>query len=264
VAAVFERFTERARQVVVLAQDESRALRHGYIGTEHLLLGLLREEEGIAAHVLQSLEITLEAVRVQVREIVGEGESITTGQIPFTPDAKEVLEGALKEAVSLGHNYIGSEHILLGLVGVENGVAVRLLHDHRVTPERVREEVIRALSGPGAPFDLSHLALALERAKVALIEAQRFEAAASLRNRQRELVQLAGEIQSELDRLDPEFRPPPPRAADAARWQYEVKVLEGASDTWAQQLSTWRREGWELLAVVPEGERRSAILERRV
>jgi uncharacterized protein (TIGR00255 family) len=106
---VFERFTERARQVVVLAQDEARALKHNYIGTEHILLGLLREEEGLAARVLEQLDITVEEVRAQVARIVGQGDEVTTGQIPFTPRAKKVLELALREALSLGHNYIGTE-----------------------------------------------------------------------------------------------------------------------------------------------------------
>src|SRR2546428_12877940 len=113
---LFERFTERARQVVVLAQDESRALRHNYIGTEHVLLGFLREEEGLAARVLESLEITLEAARAKVVQVVGEGDEVTTGQIPFTARSKKVLELGMHEAVSLGHRYIGTEHILLGLV----------------------------------------------------------------------------------------------------------------------------------------------------
>ena len=118
---MFERFTERARQVVVLAQDEARALKHNYIGTEHILLGLLREEEGLAARVLESLDITVEEVRAQVARIVGQGDEVTTGQIPFTPRAKKVLELALREALSLGHNYIGTEHILLGLVRENEG-----------------------------------------------------------------------------------------------------------------------------------------------
>src|SRR5207248_887978 len=123
---MFERFTERARQVVVLAQDEARALKHNYIGTEHILLGLLREEEGLAARVLESLDITVEEVRAQVARIVGQGDEVTTGQIPFTPRAKKVLELALREALSLGHNYIGTEHILLGLVREHEGLAARI------------------------------------------------------------------------------------------------------------------------------------------
>src|SRR3989337_697846 len=146
---MFERFTERARQVVVLAQEEARTLKHNYIGTEHILLGLLREEEDIASGVLPSLDITVERVRAQVVRIVGSGEEVTSGQIPFTPRAKKVLELALREALSLGHNYIGTEHILLGLVRENEGVAARILLDFDADSEKIRNEVIRMLSGPG-------------------------------------------------------------------------------------------------------------------
>jgi ATP-dependent Clp protease ATP-binding subunit ClpC len=146
---MFERFTERARQVVVLAQDEARALRHNYIGTEHLLLGLLREEEGLAARVLETLGVTLEQSRDQVRAIIGAGEPGETlaGQIPFTPRAKKTLELALREARSLGHQFIGTEHVLLGLVRVGEGVGVKILDALGASPAVVREEVIRSLSG---------------------------------------------------------------------------------------------------------------------
>src|SRR4030088_366391 len=147
---MFERFTERARQVVVLAQEAARTLKHNYIGTEHILLGLLREEEGLAARVLESLDITVERVRAQVVRIVGSGEEVTSGQIPFTPRAKKVLELALREALSLGHNYIGTEHILLGLVRENEGVAARILLDFDAVSEKIRNEVIRMLSGPGS------------------------------------------------------------------------------------------------------------------
>jgi len=146
---MFERFTERARQVVVLAQEEARALKHNYIGTEHLLLGLLREEEGVAARVLEGLDISVEEVRAAVVRIVGSGEEEPQGQIPFTPRAKKVLELALREALSLGHNYIGTEHILLGLVREDEGVAARILLDLDAEPEKIRNEVMRMLSGPG-------------------------------------------------------------------------------------------------------------------
>jgi len=146
---VFERFTERARQVVVLAQDEARALKHNYIGTEHILLGLLREEEGLAARVLESLDITVEEVRAQVARIVGQGDEVTTGMIPFTPRAKKVLELSLREGLSLGHNSIGTEHILLGLVRVNEGVAARILLDFDADAEKIRNEIIRMLSGLG-------------------------------------------------------------------------------------------------------------------
>ena len=145
---MFERFTERARQVIVLAQDEARTLKHNYIGTEHVLLGLLREEQGLAARALEGLDITVERVRAQVVRIVGSGEEVTTGQIPFTPRAKKVLELALREALSLGHNYIGTEHLLLGLVRENEGVAARILLDFDADAEKIRGEVIRMLSGP--------------------------------------------------------------------------------------------------------------------
>src|SRR4030042_5617322 len=113
---VFQRFSDRARRVVVLAQEEARMLNHNYIGTEHLLLGLIQEGEGVAAKALESMNISLEAVRNQVEEIIGRGSSAPTGHIPFTPRAKKVLELSLREALQLGHNYIGTEHILLGLI----------------------------------------------------------------------------------------------------------------------------------------------------
>jgi ATP-dependent Clp protease ATP-binding subunit ClpC len=146
---VFERFTERARQVVVLAQDEARALRHNYIGTEHILLGLLREEEGLAARVLESLDIRVDEVRAQVARIVGQGDEVTTGQIPFTPRTKKVLELALKESLALGHNYIGTEHVLLGLARENEGVAARILLDFDVDAELIRHEIMLMLFGPG-------------------------------------------------------------------------------------------------------------------
>jgi ATP-dependent Clp protease ATP-binding subunit ClpC len=145
---MFERFTERARQVVVLAQEEARTLKHNYIGTEHILLGLLREEDGLAARVLDSLDVTVERVRAQVVRIVGSGEQDTCGQIPFTPRAKKVLDLATSEALALGADHIGTEHILLGLAREGEGVAARILLDLGADRERVRDAVIRALPGP--------------------------------------------------------------------------------------------------------------------
>jgi ATP-dependent Clp protease ATP-binding subunit ClpC len=142
---VFERFTERARQVVVLAQDEARALKHNYIGTEHILLGLLREQDGIAAGALGSVGVRLDEVRDQVGRIVGHGDEVTSGQIPFTPRAKKVLELSLREAVALRHTHIGPEHILLGLARENDGVATRILLDQGADSEKVRQEVIRRL-----------------------------------------------------------------------------------------------------------------------
>ncbi|HZA44643.1 MAG TPA: ATP-dependent Clp protease ATP-binding subunit, partial [Rubrobacter sp.] len=144
---MFERFTERARKVVVLAQDEARHFNHNYIGTEHLLLGLLREDEGVAAQALSSLNVALDEVREQIESIVGYGEEGTGAQAPFTPRSKKVLELALREALQLGHNYIGTEHILLGLVRESEGVAARVLSNLDVDPDKVRREVVRRLGG---------------------------------------------------------------------------------------------------------------------
>jgi ATP-dependent Clp protease ATP-binding subunit ClpC len=159
---VFERFTERAKQVVVLAQDEARLLKHNYIGTEHILLGLLREEEGLAARVLESLDITLEEVRAQVQRVVGQGNEVATGQIPFTPRAKKVLQLSLKEALAMNHNYIGTEHILLGLARENDGVAARILLDLGADAERVREAVIEMLGGGPVPHPRGVRAVEIE------------------------------------------------------------------------------------------------------
>src|SRR2546427_4664856 len=144
---MFERFTDRARRVVVLAQEEARMLNHNYIGTEHLLLGLIHEGEGVAAKALESMGISLEAVRQQVEEIIGQGQAAPTGHIPFTPRAKKVLELSLREALQLGHNYIGTEHILLGLIREGEGVAAQVLQKLGADLNRVRQTVIQLLSG---------------------------------------------------------------------------------------------------------------------
>jgi ATP-dependent Clp protease ATP-binding subunit ClpA len=196
---VFERFTERARQVVVLAQDEARAFGHNYIGTEHLLLGLLREE-GVAARVLEALDVSLEEVRAEVARIIGTGDEVATGQIPFTPRGKKVLELALREALSLGHNHIGTQHILLGLVREGQGVAMQILLGFEADGEKIRNEVIRAIAGH-APFeavaplapDLLEEVERVRAEKQAALEAQEFERAASLRTRERNLVRLGRE-----------------------------------------------------------------------
>ena len=142
---MFERFTDRARRVVVLAQEEARLLNHNYIGTEHILLGLIHESEGIAARALTALDISLEAVRGEVTEIVGQGQSAPTGHIPFTPRAKKVLELSLREALQFGHNYIGTEHILLGLIREGEGVGAEVLQRLGADLNRVRQSVNPAL-----------------------------------------------------------------------------------------------------------------------
>ncbi len=155
---MFERWTERARTVMTLAQEEARLLAHNYIGTEHVLLGLLEEGEGMAARVLNDLDVSVDEVREKVARIVGiriEGTEVAE-RIPMTPRVKKVLELALREALSLGHNYVGTEHILLGLVRENEGVGARILLDLDVTAEKVRNDVIRLLSGPRAPSPSIH------------------------------------------------------------------------------------------------------------
>jgi len=210
---VFERFTERARQVVVFAQDEARQLRHNYIGTEHLLLGLLREEEGLAARLLGSLGVTREDVREQVGAIIGTGDKVSSGQIPFTPRAKKVLELSLREAVSLGHRYIGTEHILLGIVSENEGVAAQILLDLGWDADKIRDEVIRMRSGPNhrrafstedpetfepqspplAPDVAAELAR-LSAEKEDALQMKDFERAGALLDRERRLIRAAGDL----------------------------------------------------------------------
>ena len=142
---MFERFTDRARRVVVLAQEEARMLSHNYIGTEHILLGLIHEGEGVAAKALESLGISLDAVREQVQDIIGQGQQQPTGHIPFTPRAKKVLELSLREALQLGHNYIGTEHLLLALFGQPEGIAAQILADAGASHPAVKAKVVELL-----------------------------------------------------------------------------------------------------------------------
>src|SRR5215210_6211864 len=148
---MFERFTDRARRVVVLAQEEARMLSHNYIGTEHILLSLIHEGEGVAAKALESLEISLEAVPGQVEDIIGQGQQAPSGHVPCPPRAKKVLELSLREALQLGHNYIGTEHILLGLIREGEGVAAQVLVKLGADLSRVRQQVIQLLSGYQGP-----------------------------------------------------------------------------------------------------------------
>ena len=147
---MFERYTDRARRVVVLAQEEARMLNHNYIGTEHILLGLIHEGEGVAAKALESLGISLDAVRQQVEEIIGQGQQAPSGHIPFTPRAKKVLDLSRREASQFGHNYIGTEHILLGLIREGDGVAAQVLVKLGADLNRVRQQVIGMLRGQRA------------------------------------------------------------------------------------------------------------------
>jgi hypothetical protein len=169
---MFERFTDRARRVVVLAQEEARLLNHNYIGTEHILLGLIHEGQGVAAKALETLGISLEAVRGEVGEIIGQGDQAPSAHIPFTPRAKKVLELSLREALELGHNYIGTEHILLGLVREGQGVAAQVLVKQGAGLEQVRQAVVQLLSGyvgpsgPGGPLGQVRLS---QRAAAAMV-----------------------------------------------------------------------------------------------
>lgn len=194
---MFERFTEEARGVVVLAQEETRTLRHNYIGTEHLLLGLLRQEEENAAwRPLQSLGVTLQATRESVTRLVGPAEELTSGQVPFTPRAKKVLELSLREALSLGHNWIGTEHILLGMARENEGVAARILLEFGADAEQIRSRVTEVVGAPPTVSVASGVAGG--RATRVPIEVAWFDGLGDL------LGQLAREIRQELVR-DPDL-----------------------------------------------------------
>jgi ATP-dependent Clp protease ATP-binding subunit ClpA len=204
---VFERFTDRARRVIVLAQEEARLLGHDYIGTEHLLLGLAREGQGVAAKVLEVLGIGLEALRSQVQEVIGRGQRAPSGHVPFTPRAKKVLELSLREALELGHDYIGTEHLLLGMIREGEGVAAQVLVRLGADLARARGQVIELVSGhagggveAGAgtrlvrmtvPEDLREAEEQLagvRREKQAAIDAEDYARAAALRDQERQLV----------------------------------------------------------------------------
>ncbi len=214
---MFERFTDRARRVVVLAQEEARLLNHDYIGTEHLLLGLAHEGQGVAAKALEVLGIRLEALRSQVEEIIGRGESeaASSGHIPFTPRAKKVLELSLRESQQLGHNYIGTEHVLLGLIREGEGVAAQVLVKLSADLSRARGLVIQLLSGyAGGPEAVARTRLVrmtvpddlreaeeqldqLRRQKEAAIDAEDFGRAAALRDAEKELLRRLAERERE-------------------------------------------------------------------
>jgi ClpA/ClpB-like protein/UvrB/UvrC motif-containing protein len=241
---MFQRFTDRARRVVVLAQEEASRLDHGYIGTEHILLGLIHEGEGVAANALKALGIRLGPVRQQVEEIIGRGQEAPQGHIPFTPRAKKVLELSLRESKQLGHNYIGTEHILLGLIREGDGVAAQVLVRLGADLNRVRQQVIQLLHGrtaeepgPGAEAgletveqrltaieqrvgtgpdtsDLDEQIEAVRTEKEAAVDAQDFDQAVSLRDREKQL--LAG------------------KAARHEQWAAEHPALPDLAERWRQ------------------------------
>ena len=200
---MFRRFTDRARRVVVLAQEEARLLRHDYVGTEHILLGLVYEGEGVAAKALESLGLSLQEVRRQVIEITGHGQDTPAGRIPFTPRAKKALELSLREALALGHTYIGTEHLLLGLLREEHGIAARLLTGLGAGHDRVREQVTALLNQreqanretqqarQAIHAELADTAEQLDHVraqKEAALDTEDFEAAKALRDREKQLL----------------------------------------------------------------------------
>ena len=255
---MFERFTDRARRVVVLAQDEARMLNHAHIGTEHLLLGLVHEGQGVAARALEALGISLEAVRREVEETIGRGEQAPGGHIPFTPQAKKVLELSLRESTQLGHQYIGTEHILLGLLHEGEGVAARVLVKMGTDLDRVRQKVIELLHDRSAERppsgirvssraagdllglletldqrleaierwvgmrpdlrDLDEGIARLRHDKEAAVEAQDFKTAAALRDQEKELV-------ADRDAREKEHAAGPSLADEAGRLRAELERL---------------------------------------
>ncbi len=216
---LFTRFTDRTRRVVVLAQVQARELGHGFVGTQHLLLGLLVEGEGVAAVVLESLGISLEEVRDRVEEIVGRGQGTPAGHIPFTPSAKQVLERSLREALQLGHTYIGTEHLLLSLLGEGDGIPAQVLAGRGADYALVRKRVVAVLTGryeqadpktrlvrlpvPAGITDVAEQLRQVQRQKTAAFEAGDLEAAAALRGRERQLraekLRLEAEWEAGLD-----------------------------------------------------------------
>ncbi len=259
---MFERFSQRARRVVVLAQEEARTLNHNYIGTEHILLGLIREGSGVAAQALESLGISLEAVRQQVGQIIGRGQQAPSGHIPFTPRAKKVLELSLREAQQLGHNYIGTEHILLGLIREGSGVAAQVLVKLGADLNRARQQVVQLLhghqseevTGEDLPLpddaltrgdsldrrlaaierwiglrpdldDLDQEIARVRREKEAAIDRQDFEASAALRDQEKQL--LAARARQEKERTEAAAGRMP-LAQELARVKAEVELLRAS------------------------------------
>jgi hypothetical protein len=196
---MFERFTNRARRVVVLAQEEARMLNHNYVGTEHILLGLIHEGQGTAAKALESLGIGLDMVRREVEEVIGEGQEAPSGHIPFTPRAKKVLELSLREALELNHNYIGTEHILLGLIREGEGVAAQVLVRLGADLDRVRQQVIDLLAAYKARAEEAEQAVPSEPAEPSAPSAS--AAPAEARSRERQAVALAARVEAIEARL---------------------------------------------------------------
>jgi ATP-dependent Clp protease ATP-binding subunit ClpA len=237
---MFERFTDRARRVVVLAQDEARLLNHNYIGTEHILLGLLHEGEGVAAKAMESLGISLDAVRQQVKEIIGQGQQTPSGHIPFTPRAKKVMELSLRESLQLGQNHIGTEHILLGLIREGDGVAAQVLVRLGADLNRVRRQVIILLHddqgkepSPGTAAVEHTLRPGVQtrldtvEGRLAALE-QRVETGPDTSDLDEQIAQVGSEKESAVDARDYE------RAASLRNREKELLVTKaGRQEQWA-------------------------------
>jgi ATP-dependent Clp protease ATP-binding subunit ClpA len=243
---MFERFTDRARRVVVLAQEEARMLNHNYIGTEHILLGLIHEGEGVAAKALESLGISLEAVRQQVEEIIGQGQQAPSGHIPFTPRAKKVLELSLREALQLGHNYIGTEHILLGLIGEGEGVAAQVLVKLGADLNRVRQQVIQLLHGYQGKEPESVLGAPRQRELLSRVAAR----LSGLESRLSAIEQRVGTgpDTGDLDQQIEQLRGEKHAAADAQEYEQAASLRDQEKDLLAERAS--QQEQW--LAAHPD------------
>jgi ClpA/ClpB-like protein/UvrB/UvrC motif-containing protein len=237
---MFERFTDRARRVVVLAQEEARMLNHNYIGTEHILLGLIHEGEGVAAKALESLGISLEAVRQQVEEIIGQGQQAPSGHIPFTPRAKKVLELSLREALQLGHNYIGTEHILLGLIREGEGVAAQVLVKLGADLSRVRQQVIQLLHGYQGKEPESALGGPRQRELLSRVAA-RLNALESRLSAIEERVG-TGPDTGDLDQQIEQVRGERHAAADAQEYEQAASLRDQEKDLLAERAS--QQEQW--------------------
>jgi ATP-dependent Clp protease ATP-binding subunit ClpC len=237
---MFERFTDRARRVVVLAQDEAGMLNHNYIGTEHILLGLIHEGEGVAAKTLESLGISLETVRQQVEEIIGQGQHAPSGHIPFTPRAKKVLELSLRESLQLGHNYIGTEHILLALLREGEGIAAQILVKLGADLNRVRQQVIQLLHGypgkrpEGPPAGPREHGLPPEIAARLNVIESRLSAVEQRAG--------TGPDTGQLDRQIEQARRDRQAAVDAQEYERAASLRDQEKDLLAQQAS--RQEQW--------------------
>jgi len=266
-----ERFTDRARRVVVLAQEEARRLNHNYIGTEHILLGLIHEGEGVAARALESLGISLDAVRQQVEEIIGRGQQAPPGHIPFTPRAKKVLELSLREALQLGHDYVGTEHILLGLIREGDGVAAQVLVKLGADLNRVRQQVIQLLTGYQGPGVMSAGSRLGERMRARLPDdaLARFDAL----DRRLAALERWVSIQPDLDDLDQEIAQVRQEKEAAIERQdfenaaplrdKEKRLLAARADRekeWAESAAGRRSVAKELDRLSTELERLRAIL----